>query len=535
MTKLCAVATGIDTHILVANARAAMAAGSDMVELRTDHLVDPLGEATTLVDAISGPGPLGSETVVVSVRAARDGGAFQGREEDRHSLLRQLAGSGVAWLDIEGYLPARTMEEIADLARVGGTRVLVSWHVGADDDVERILEEATALRQDDIADAIKLVLPVDGRRDLDGYLSLSSDLAEEDIPCVLLPSGRLSRIGRMLAPVTGSIWVYAEVADTGYTGVLGLPRLDDLGSAWVRMGLRPVPSGSARPSPPLAPEDAAGDWLLLALLGDPVAHTNSPVVHHTAMRTLGMRGAYIPYRTAPGDVPQALDDLASAGAAGCNVTVPLKLEAAASVDSLGDGARISGAVNTVVFTVNGSTRGENTDSDGVRLSAGELLDQDGHGLTALVLGTGGAARGAVAGLVEWGAQVVVTGRSEERLEALCSHMVGHANPVRPARLGSVAGMVDILVQATSQGMRGVPPEGPLTPVKVLSHLAPRAVLDMVYASGGTDLVRAARDLGIPAAGGERVLLHQAVEGFRHWTGRDPPVTEMERALMAVLA
>jgi shikimate dehydrogenase len=252
------------------------------------------------------------------------------------------------------------------------------------------------------------------------------------------------------------------------------------------------------------------------------------------MRAMGLRGAYLPYRTSPGDVPRALDDLVSAEAVGCNVTVPLKLEAADSVDTLGEGARRSGAVNTIVFTDGGSTRGENTDADGVRITAGELLDKDGHGLTALVLGTGGAARGAVAGLVDWGAQVAVTGRSEDKLEALCADMAGHARPVGPDGLGTIAGMVDLLVQATSQGMRGVPPEGPLTPAKLIPLVAPKAVLDMVYARGGTHLVRTARDLGIPAAGGERVLLHQAVEGFRLWSGKDPPVAEMERALTTAL-
>jgi shikimate dehydrogenase len=247
-----------------------------------------------------------------------------------------------------------------------------------------------------------------------------------------------------------------------------------------------------------------------------------------------MRGAYIPYRTSPGDVADALADLAAAGARGANVTVPLKVEAAASVDRLGRSAIMSGAINTVVFEAGGTTRGENTDADGVAIVAGELLGGKGANKTALVLGTGGAARGAAVGLSDWGARVLVTGRNPDHLASLVSDLGGLVEPVNPAFLGDVAGSVDLLVQCTSQGMRGVPPEGPLLPVTVLEETGARAVLDMVYTPGGTDLEKAARLNRLQTAGGERVLLHQAVVGFRQWTGLDPPVDEMERALRLAL-
>ncbi len=328
--------------------------------------------------------------------------------------------------------------------------------------------------------------------------------------------------------------MYSELASEGYSGPLGIPRFDELDAAWRRMGTRDVPGTPARPPPPLRAEDASGEWTLLALLGDPVAHTNSPVVHQAALARLGMKGAYIPYRTAPGDVPEAISDLAVAGARGVNVTVPLKMEAAASVDRLAEGASRSGAVNTIVFEADGTTRGENTDADGVAIVASELVGRDGNGSTALVLGTGGAARGAAFGLSQWGAKVLATGRNPDHLATMVSDMGGLVEPVNAAFLRDVAGSVDLLVQCTSQGMHGVAPGGPLVPVRVMEETAPRAVLDMVYSPGGTDLVKAARLTGVPAAGGERVLLHQAVVGFRLWTGLEPPVADMERELMRAL-
>ena len=534
MAKLCVVATGPDPDSLVLSARGALEAGADMVELRLDHLEEPASMLGETLEAATELEVLASAEVAASVRAPPEGGRFPGDEAGRIGLLGTLAGAGLEWVDLEGYLPPSVLSDLRSTATRAGSRVLLSWHVGREEDWDEVGSRARAAVKDGLADAVKVVLPVEDRQGLDGLMGFSWSLARERVPHVLLPSGRMSRLGRILAPVTGTLWVYAETASDGYAGPLGLPRFDELDAAWRRMGTRQVAGAPARPPPPLAAEDASGEWTLLALLGDPVSHTNSPVVHQTAMAGLGMRGAYVPYRTAPGDVADALADLEQAGAAGANVTVPLKVEAAASVDGLGEGASRSGAVNTVVFEASGTTRGENTDADGVAIVARQLMGRGGHGLTALVLGTGGAARGAVFGLSRWGARVMATGRDPDHLASMVSDMDGLVEPVNPVLLGDVAGSVDLLVQCTTQGMGGVFPEGPLVPVRVLEVTAARAVLDMVYSPGGTDLVRAARLTGLPAAGGESVLLHQAVVGFRHWTGLDPPVAEMERELMRAI-
>lgn len=534
MTRLCVVVTGPDPDSLILSAHRALETGADMVELRLDHLEDPVGMLGETVGAAMALEPLASSEVTASVRAPRDGGLFQGSEEDRQSLLSVLASAGLAWVDLEGDLAPGVVMELAGTSHAAGSRVLLSWHLSAEEDWEDVGVRARAAVKEGMADAVKVVIPVEDRQGLDGLMGFSWSLSKERVPHVLLPSGRLSRLGRILAPATGSLWIYSELAESGYSGPLGLPRFDELDAAWRRMGNRDVPGAPARPPSPLRAEDASGDWTLLALLGDPVSHTNSPVVHQAALTTLGMRGAYVPYRTERGDVLDAIEDLEAAGALGANVTVPLKVEAAASVDRLGESAERSGAVNTIMFGPGGGTVGENTDADGVAIAAEELFNEDGSRHTALVLGTGGAARGAVVGLVNWGARVLATGRNPDHLATMVSDMEGMAEPVNPTRLRDLAGTVDLLVQCTSQGMRGVVPEGPVVPVAVMDEVAPRAVLDMVYFPGGTDLVKAARMMGLPSAGGERVLLHQAVVGFRHWTGRDPPVAEMERELMLAI-
>ncbi len=511
-----------------------------MVELRLDHLARDEGppssaEIAAAISAVEAAGVPLADRGVLSLRAGRDGGAYGGDEAARQQLLHAVAGARAAWVDLEGWLPKETIWALSAMARAAGSMVLVSWHVIGPEDPVATVEQACAVARDSRADAVKIVVPVESRADLDDWLGLSEGLAREGVPHVLLPSGRLSRVGRLLAPLTETEWVYTEPGKeaSATLGPLGLPITVDLADAWRQSGMRPSLDAPSAVPPPMTPGDHSQDWTLLAILGDPVAHTMSPVLHHTALAASGMRGAYLPLRTPSGTVDASLVELEHAGARGCNVTVPLKVEAAHAVDQLGEAARLSGAVNTVVLEGPGGDRlGENTDSHGVRRSAEELLGPTGSGRTTLVLGTGGAARGAVVGLAGWGARVLVTGRDGSKAEAMAGDLDGMAEAVRSTDLTALSGKVDLLVHCTSQGMHGVPPSGLLVPVVVMEAVDARAVLDLVYTRDGTELVRHARALGLPAAGGERVLLHQAAAGFELWTGRRAPLEAMEAALGA---
>ena len=518
-----------------------MSAGADMVELRLDHLL-PRGEHLTsaevgaAVAAVRAAGVDLRDLGVLSLRARCDGGAFASDEERRMLLLHAVAGAGAAWVDLEAWLPRELVWALSAKARAAGSMVLLSRHLAEGEGAAAALEAARAATTDSRADAAKLVLDVPDRAALDGWLGLSRSLSREGVPHVLLPSGRLGRLGRLLAPLTETEWVYAEPsaegAAGGVTGPLGLPLAADLADAWRQSGMRPSLDVGAVTPPPITPADHDRGWTLLAILGDPVGHTMSPSIHHAALEASRMRGVYVPMRTPLGSVERSLDELQAAGAAGCNVTVPLKVEAAQAVDELGEAARLSGAVNTVVFD-GGDRVGENTDVHGVRRAAEELLGARGTGRTALVLGTGGAARGAVVGLAEWGAGVLVTGRDADKLARLAGDVGSTVEAVAPGGLAALAGGVDLLVQCTSQGMHGNLPSGPLAPLLVMEAVRPSAVLDLVYVEGGTDLVRVARQSGLPASGGERVLLHQAAAAFGLWTGREPPLEAMAVALGAV--
>jgi len=536
MTRICAVAAAAEPGELASRGHAALAAGADLVELRLDHL-RPLtpGTLEAALSAARGRGLMAGGRLVLSLRAKRDGGAFEGDEDRRRPLLAPMASAGAAWIDLEGWLPPATLADLAAKARAKGSMTLVSWHLAGKDAAPRARELASQAASGAATNAVKLVMPVDDRASLDALIGLSNSLAGEGVPHVVLPSGRLCRVGRLLAPLTGTEWVYAEPPGPeakGVSGPLGLPFCADLADAWRQMGTHPALEVGAMVPPPMVPGDEAEGWTLLAILGDPVGHTLSPAMHHAAMAEVGLHGAYVPLRTPPGSVPRSLEELEAAGASGCNVTVPVKVEAARQVDALGEAARRSGAVNTVVLDGKGGRRGENTDVVGVERAAEELLGPRGTGRTALVLGTGGSARGASVGLAQWGASVLATGRDRSRLDRMLADLDGLAEGVGPGDLASLRGGVDLLVQCTTQGMGGHRPEGPLAPLLVGEAVRPGAVLDLVYAPGGTELVRWARREALPAAGGERVLLHQAAASFLLWTGREAPLRAMEAALGA---
>jgi shikimate dehydrogenase len=537
MTRICAVAAASEPGELASRGHAALAAGADLVELRLDHL-RPLTVATleAALGAARGRGLMAGGRLVLSLRAKRDSGAFEGDEDLRRPLLAAMASAGAAWVDLEGWLPPDAMRDLTSKAHAKGSMTLVSWHLGGKDAHLRARELAAVQAASGAAgNAVKMVLPVDDRASLDALIGLSNSLAEGGVPHVVLPSGRLGRLGRLLAPLTGTEWVYAEppVPEAkGVSGPLGLPIATDLADAWRQMGTHPALEVGAMVPPPMVPGDEAERWTLLAILGDPIGHTLSPAMHHAAMAGVGLHGAYVPLRTPSGSVPRSLEELEAAGAVGCNVTVPVKVEAAKQMGRLGEAARRSGAVNTVVLDGKGGRLGENTDVVGVGRAAEELLGPRGTGRTALVLGTGGSARGAAVGLAGWGASVLATGRDPSRLERMVADLDGLAEGVDAGKLASVQGGVDLLVQCTTQGMRDLPPTGPLAPLRVVEAVRPRSVLDLVYAPGGTELVRWAKREGLPAAGGERVLLHQAAASFALWTGLEAPLAAMEAALGA---
>lgn len=263
------------------------------------------------------------------------------------------------------------------------------------------------------------------------------------------------------------------------------------------------------------------------VIGHPIAHSRSPLLHGFWLRSLGLAGSYERVDVAPANLTGFVRSLADAGWVGGNVTIPHKTAVMALVDDLDVDAEAIGAVNTL-WLEGGRLVGGNTDAIGFVANLDEEAPgwDDGAGRRAVVLGAGGAARAVLHGLRRRGFEVVVANRTEASAVALAARFRGEA--VAWDRLSARLAMADVVVNTTSLGMAGQPP------LRLdLSALHDQAVVcDIVYVPLETALLQSARARGLRAVGGLGMLLHQAVPGFARWFGVTPTVTPALREVLS---
>lgn len=258
----------------------------------------------------------------------------------------------------------------------------------------------------------------------------------------------------------------------------------------------------------------------LAVLGYPVGHSRSPAMHSAALAALGMAGewSYEAIEVAPEELAARVRELAAAGFAGANVTIPHKEAALALADAATDAARQIGAANTLSFRAGEGTEAGNTDAGGL-LAALPTTPLDAR---ALVLGAGGAARAAVWALAGEGARVEVWNRTGARAEELCAALGGRA-VAAPDQ-----GAYDLIVNTTAVGLGGEDPFAEL-PLDAAGFASGQVVVDMVYGAGAGPLLEAAAAAGARTVDGLEVLVQQGALSFEIWTGRKPPLDAMRAA------
>lgn len=291
------------------------------------------------------------------------------------------------------------------------------------------------------------------------------------------------------------------------------------------------------------------DIRLAGLIGFPVGHSLSPRMQQAAFDALGIPARYVLWETPPAELAARVAALREPEILGANVTIPHKTAVLSLLDEVAEGARLVGAVNTIlrVEAANGVRLvGHNTDVPGLRRALAEVSAgtppagppstgerEERARRRVLVLGAGGAARAALAVAHMEGAAVRVAARRLAAARALLD--TGPAsgadalNLADAARLAETLAETDVLVNATPAGM-GDPDAAPF-PLDLLARLPAYAVVvDLVYAPPETALVRAARARGLWACGGLPMLLYQGAEAFTLWTGQPAPVEAMRAAI-----
>jgi shikimate dehydrogenase len=281
------------------------------------------------------------------------------------------------------------------------------------------------------------------------------------------------------------------------------------------------------------PGSIRGTTRVYGILGDPVAHSLSPIMQNTAFAAAGLDAVYVPFHVRREDLAKVVAGLRAAGIAGLNVTVPHKEAMLRLVDELRPRARACGAVNTVVRTRRGLA-GDNTDGAGFLAALAEA-GQDPRGMEVLVIGAGGSARAVVHALTRAGsARIVVANRTPARARALIAALGKRraaAAGLELFRDRRALGRFALIVNCTPIGLgRGAFPALPFAATR------PDVLCcDLVYGARPSPFLRRARAAGRQTMDGTPMLLHQGALAFELWTRRRAPLAVMRRALARALA
>jgi 3-dehydroquinate dehydratase/shikimate dehydrogenase len=456
---------------------------ADLIELRLDAVRDL--DPDRLLQARGKP-------KLITIRSRQQGGGA--RPPDREALLRRALEAGVEYLDLEF-----GDHDLPFLKRAGHTRRILSCHL-----LETTPADLPALyrRIRSVAEGalIKIVTFADAATD---NLRMRDLLRSADpgglIAFCMGPKGVPSRI---LAGHWGSAAVYAPARGGAPTapGQVSLEDLFDL-YRWDRID----------------PETR-----LLGVVGYPIGHSLSPLIHNVALGAMDLNFRYLPFEATT--LAEFLPLASELRVSGLSVTLPHKEKFLSYLDDLDETARAVGAVNTVVKTWN-RLEGRNTDVE----AALEPVRRRGvalKGSRVAVLGAGGAARALVYGLVRDGARVAVFNRTAGRARELARRFGARALP-----WGRLRGFAcDLLVNATSVGLA---PDSERTPLPASWVSAPM-VYDIIYNPPETLFLREARARGAEVIGGVEMFVAQGAAQFRMFTGREPPLELMERTVLGAL-
>jgi 3-dehydroquinate dehydratase/shikimate dehydrogenase len=428
---------------------AADVAGADCVEVRLDYLKEPQQAANARWDRLGLP-------VIATCRGSERGGRFRGSVEEELAILGQAAKNGARFVDID-YRYARPL---------GGADAIGSFH---DFDSTPSAIDAILNRACSSAAAIaKIATSVNSWSDNRRLLDLLNRSWPK--PVIVAGIGETGQVTRVVGPSRGSFLTYAAAAAPSAPGQMHFRELLDV---YRFRRLR-------------------RETRLIGILGNPVEHSLSPLIHNRGFDALNLDFVYLKFPAR--DVKDFIDNAPAIGIEGFSVTIPHKIAVIPFLDGQSAEARETGAVNTV-YRRDGGWFGDNTDVHGVR-AALAAAGFDPRGKTVTILGSGGASKAAQAALKAAGRVRVLT-RAElpQAPDFDC----------------------DLLINATPSGMWPAVDESPVSgPIRA------RAVFDMVYNPPLTRLLRAAADQGKTIIPGTSMFMAQAARQFQIWTGHEAP-------------
>ncbi|HEY5105442.1 MAG TPA: shikimate dehydrogenase [Caulobacteraceae bacterium] len=274
----------------------------------------------------------------------------------------------------------------------------------------------------------------------------------------------------------------------------------------------------------------SGGTMVAAVVGDPVAHSLSPIIHNSWAATAGIDGVYVALRATPGGFSSLVQAMRGGVMRGFNVTAPFKMEALALADTASPRAQRIGAANLLIFHQDGKVSADNTDGTGLLAAFAEQAPgfEPGVGL-AIIIGAGGAARAAADALLEAGALTIgIVNRTPERAETLARSLGVRAAVIAADGLGAALSKANVVIDASGGQAGGVL-------AALLERVPPSAVImDMTYRPLRTPLLTAAEALGLRTVDGLAMLIGQAAPCFEALFGVSPPAIDVRAPAIAAL-
>ncbi len=487
--RVCAVVAAATAAEMVVQLRKAWRE-TPTAELRLDWLRSDL-ERTRLLGWLKKQ-KISGKVLMATCRRVPAGGKFSGGIEAELFWLMQAREAGCVWCDVEvetlRELPGKTVRSYPV-----PSRVLLSVH---DFDGTPKLPREIKLPNHGDVDGLKIAAHARTIRDSVGLIGL----ARRSKNFVAVPMGEIGLPARILALREGSALAYAPVGEATAPGQVSLRDMLHLYRA----------------------QNLTRKTRVYGVIGDPIGHSLSPVMHNTGFVARGVDAVYLPFLVR--DLKDFIAAIQPLGIRGFSVTIPHKQAILRHLKECEPLAAEIGAVNTVVVRGDGSLAGSNTDYIGVIRALEKRLRI--RGSRMLIFGAGGAARAAAFAVRRSGGSVAICARREKLGKSLARAVEGEFLPRRALR----SEKFDAVINATPVGMH---PLGGISPLSA-RELHCRIVMDLISRPMRTELLKIAAKKGIATIGGAEMFLPQGFAQWELWTGKKAPEAEMRRAVLQEL-
>lgn len=476
-------------------------AGADLTEMRLDYIGRSIDLRRLLANRFT--------PVLITCRRREDGGRWDKTEDERLMILRTAIASGVDYVDLEA--------DIANsIPRYGSTKRIVSLHnfEVTPQDLQEIHRELADMD----ADIVKIATMANS---FDDCLRMMQLVKSSSLPTIGICMGEIGMVTRILALHLGSPMTYCAISLDRKLAPGQIP-FDQMKSVY-------------------RPKEIDDQTRIFGVVGDPISHSLSPLIHNTAFHHHGVNARYLPFRIAEEELELFVKWCRASGVSGLSVTIPHKEHMLGLIDEAESAAVDIGAVNTVVFRGN-SAAGYNTDYRAAMDCLQQALqtqktlrnlggkDEDLLlGRSVLLLGAGGVARAVGYGVRQRGGLVTVTSRTKDRSDELARSLGGSSIPWSE-RYSLTPG---VLVNCSPLGMH---PDVDSTPYEIQHKFSPETIVfDTVYNPENTVLIKSAKKAGCFYINGLDMFVRQAAYQYKLFTGLEAPSALMRETVKQALS